>query len=164
MLKDAIQRQREAHERAKAEEEARAKTEQEAPEAPAAAPEPELSQEEKLAQFLESQHGIPARLLAEWKSQYKVYMLGFNDEDVVLYRPLQAVEHQALLAEAGKNPNFTDAVFNQKLVNLCVLYPNTRALNLDALPAGWADSVRTAIERVSCFLPPAEIASMIIRL
>lgn len=125
----------------------------------------EMSPDEKLYYILEKKHRIPESTVRQWKNEYgDIYLLPFDDEQVVVYRAMKSIEHQALLSKVASNPNFTERDYFEQQYKLCVLYPMIDPSQMPGQKAGLLDSVKTAIERSSLFLSEMEIANMIIKL
>lgn len=125
----------------------------------------EESPEEKVANFLQSRHGISQRQIQQWKSEFgNIYLLPLDDDEIYIYRPVKSIEFTNLLLRLRNMPNVNDNTSDLELIRLCLIYPKLDPIAFNALPAGLVGTLRMGIQKVSRFLSEEEVAQLTLRL
>jgi hypothetical protein len=98
--------------------------------------------------------------LAMWKNVHgDLFVLQLDVDQMYIYRYIKHQEWKQLLAEGNKNNinSLTEQQVEERLFDMCVLWPKVDHLSIAGVPAGL---IRTVVEQVkirSCFLDPAQV-------
>lgn len=126
---------------------------------------PELTQEERMMQFLQEEHKIPPQQVMNWKREHgHIYMLAFDDDEIYIYRAIRAIEFNNLMLRLRNVANVSDDAADTELVRLCLLHPKLDPVAYNSQPAGWLSSLRLAIQRSSRFYSEEELSRITFKL
>ena len=93
-----------------------------------------MSDQEKLA-------GVTSEQIAEWKSKFgDIYLITLGEEKYI-YRSIKRFEYKTLMANADSTRAFNE----EKIVQMCVIYPAIDATKIPTLKAG---TITTLVELI----------------
>lgn len=98
--------------------------------------------------------------LAMWKNVHgDLFVLQLDVDQLYLYRYIKHQEWKQLLADGNKNNinSLTEAQVEEKLFDMCVLWPKLDYISIAGVPAGLIKTVVEQIRIRSCFLDPAQV-------
>lgn len=101
-----------------------------------------------------------------WKAEYgNVYVSGFSDDEILVWRPLMRHEYRNLKTLAAQhNPPPTQEDQEEMVVEVCVLWPapNSTEYNQATRKAGAFSTLYEQIMQASCFIHPG-VAGQLVR-
>lgn len=91
--------------------------------------------------------GVTQETIAEWKSKYgELFLITLGDEQYV-YRPLKRFEYKTIM----NNPDSNRAFNEEKIVQMCVVYPTIDPTKMPSLKAGTISTIVELIMAASNF-------------
>ena len=85
--------------------------------------------------------GVTQEQIEEWKGKYgEVYLISLGEEKYI-YRPIKRFEYKSIMANAESTRAFNE----EKIVQMCVVYPIIDATKLPTIKAG---TVSTLVELI----------------
>ena len=85
--------------------------------------------------------GVNQELIAEWKVKHGEIFLIVLGEEQYVYRPLKRFEYKTIM----NNPDSNRAFNEEKIVQMCVVYPTIDVAKMPSLKAG---TISTLVELI----------------
>lgn len=119
-----------------------------------------------LRQLLNSLEGAPSPLQIDaWKQEYgEVFVSGFSEEELYIFRPLKRNEWKELRAAAANSEGMDELKFEEMVVSTCVLFPALAGASNLANKAGTVTTLNEQVMQHSNFIPPALALSLVQKL
>lgn len=119
--------------------------------------------QEQLPQLLKEVAGSPTQeQIDKWKTEYnEVYVSGFSETELYVWRPVFRPEYTKLQAEAQEK-GWSQGQFEEAVCSLCVLFP--AGVDFSKSKAGTPSTLYEQIAYNSNFYSPAAASMLVARL